>query len=107
MTRATLRVLPDTVLGAHLSEDDARLIEEAGTAFLDRSVWKLALVSLGLPGSLLHPGSRIMARAGKRCGRLRIAFSPKRGRKACKATISSAGSSPPAIPRPARRCPTA
>jgi cytochrome P450 len=62
MTRATLRVLQDTVLGAHLSEADGRL---TGAAFLDRSVWKLALASLGLPGSLPHPGSRVMARAGK------------------------------------------
>lgn len=65
MTRATLQVLQDTVLGANLSQSDQRLLETAAEEFFSRSVWKLALTSLGLPVSLPHPGSRKMAWAGK------------------------------------------
>jgi cytochrome P450 len=65
MTRATLQVLQDTVLGAGLGEDDRRLIEEAGATFLAYSIWKVVLTSLRLPPSVPHPGSRIMARTGR------------------------------------------
>jgi cytochrome P450 len=65
MTRATLQALQDTVLGASLGEDDRLRIEEASAAFLAYSVWKIALTSLRLPPSLPHPGSRVMARAGR------------------------------------------
>jgi cytochrome P450 len=65
MARATLQVLEDTVLGADLSEGDRRLIEQAGSAYLAYSVWKLALSTLRLPASLPHPGARIMTRASK------------------------------------------
>jgi cytochrome P450 len=65
MTRATLQVLQDTVLGANLSEEDQRLIETAAGEFLVHAVWKLALTSVGLPASTPHPGARSMARAGQ------------------------------------------
>jgi cytochrome P450 len=65
MTRATLQVLQDTVLGANLGEEDRRLIEEASAAFFTYSVWKLALTTLRLPVSLPHPGARTMTRAGR------------------------------------------
>ncbi|WP_431558671.1 cytochrome P450 [Methyloceanibacter sp.] len=65
MARATLQVLQDTVLGAHLTGEDRDLIEQAGSDFLAYSVWKLALTSLRLPPSLPHPGARVMARAGQ------------------------------------------
>jgi len=65
MARATLQLLQDTVLGANLGEEDRRLIEQVGGAFLTHSVWKLALTTLRLPASLPHPGARAMSRAGK------------------------------------------
>ncbi len=65
MGRATLQVLQDTVLGADLSEEDRGRIEKAAGAFLDYTVWKIALTSLRLPPSVPHPGARIMSRAGK------------------------------------------
>jgi cytochrome P450 len=64
MTRSTLQALQDTVLGASLSEEDRRSIEQAGAAFLGYSVWKIALASVRLPAWIPHPGSRVMTRAG-------------------------------------------
>ena len=66
MTRATLQALQDTVLGASLGEDDRNEIEQSGASFLAHSIWKVALTSLQLPPSLPHPGSRAMAREGRR-----------------------------------------
>jgi cytochrome P450 len=63
MTRTTLEVLQDTVLGASLSEEDRRAVEQFGSAFLAHSVWKVAYSTLGISPSLSHPGSRQMARA--------------------------------------------
>ncbi|MGZ8415659.1 MAG: cytochrome P450 [Methyloceanibacter sp.] len=65
MTRATLQALQDSVLGASLGEADRGSIEQAGGAFLGHSEWKIALTSLRLPPSILHPGSHVMTRAGR------------------------------------------
>lgn len=65
MTRATLQVLQDTVLGAGLGEEDRRLIEEAGATFLAYSIWKVVLTALRLPPWVPHPGARTMVRTGR------------------------------------------
>ncbi len=70
MTRATLQVLQDTVLGGSLCEDDRRAVERFGTAFLAHTVWKIAFSSLGLPRWTPHPGALSMARASSELRRV-------------------------------------
>ena len=65
MTSATLHALQDTVLGANLAEADRRIIEQAGSAFLAESAWKLALTTLHMPRGTPHPGFLRMRRAGR------------------------------------------
>ncbi|MGE5260845.1 MAG: cytochrome P450, partial [Actinomycetota bacterium] len=64
MTRVTFQALQNTVLGASITEDDRRFIEDASAKFLVHSIWKVALSSLRLPPWIPHPGARAMARDG-------------------------------------------